>query len=50
MKDFATGKYGDLQPEDVEALLWSFLPVEALEAAVEAVEGQAVLDERRASH
>ena len=50
LKDFATGKYGDLQPEDVDALLWSFLPVEALEAAVEAVEGQAVLDERRAWH
>lgn len=38
LKDFATGKYGDLQSEDVDALLWSFLPLEALEAAVEAVE------------
>ncbi|ESX81607.1 hypothetical protein X756_31945 [Mesorhizobium sp. LSHC412B00] len=36
--EFATGKYGDLQSEDVDALLWSFLPVEALEAAVGSVE------------
>ncbi|RWN47386.1 MAG: hypothetical protein EOS03_13660 [Mesorhizobium sp.] len=36
LKDFATGKYGDLQSEDVDALLWSFLPEEALEAAVKA--------------
>lgn len=50
LKDFATGKYGDLQPEDVDALLWSFLPVEALEAAIGSVEGQAVLDESGASH
>ncbi|TPL49295.1 hypothetical protein FJ937_17410 [Mesorhizobium sp. B2-4-4] len=35
--EFATGKFGDLQPEDVDALLWSFLPEEALEAAVKAV-------------
>ncbi|MER8745861.1 hypothetical protein NKH54_22660 [Mesorhizobium sp. M1004] len=39
LMEFATGKYGDLQSEDIDALLWSFLPVEALEAAVEAVEG-----------
>ncbi|MCA0000985.1 MULTISPECIES: hypothetical protein [unclassified Mesorhizobium] len=37
--EFATGKFGDLQPEDVDALLWSFLPEEALEEAVKAVEG-----------
>lgn len=30
LMEFATGKYGDLQSEDVDALLWSFLPVEAL--------------------
>ncbi|WP_168992071.1 MULTISPECIES: hypothetical protein [Mesorhizobium] len=29
LKEFATGKYGDLQPEDVDALLQSSLPVEA---------------------
>ncbi|QKC86065.1 hypothetical protein EB232_07680 [Mesorhizobium sp. NZP2077] len=39
--EFATGRYGDLQPEDVDALLWSFLPVEALESAVKASEGGA---------
>ncbi|MER9398374.1 hypothetical protein NKI46_09585 [Mesorhizobium sp. M0615] len=32
LMEFATGKYGD------DALLWSFLPVEALEAAVGSVE------------
>lgn len=37
--EFATGKYGDLQSEDIDALLWSFLPVEALEDAVKASEG-----------
>jgi len=50
LKDFATGKYGDLQPEDLDALLWSSLPVEALEAAVGSVEGQVVLDDSGASH
>ncbi|MER9105623.1 hypothetical protein NKH95_16925 [Mesorhizobium sp. M0848] len=41
LKEFATGKYGDVQPEDVDALLWSFLPEEALEDAVKASEGGA---------
>ncbi|WP_281040882.1 hypothetical protein [Mesorhizobium sp. M7A.F.Ca.US.011.01.1.1] len=41
MKEFATGKYGDLQPEDVDALLWSFLPEEALEHAVKPSESGA---------
>ncbi|RUZ76928.1 hypothetical protein EN943_15580 [Mesorhizobium sp. M7A.F.Ca.US.006.01.1.1] len=41
LMEFATGKYGDLQTEDIDALLWSFLPVEALDAAVEAVERKA---------
>ncbi|UVK55089.1 hypothetical protein DBIPINDM_001579 [Mesorhizobium sp. AR02] len=31
LKEFATGKYGDLQPEDVDALLWSFLPSDVAE-------------------
>ncbi|UVK43262.1 hypothetical protein BPNPMPFG_005040 [Mesorhizobium sp. AR07] len=39
--EFCTGKYGDLQSEDIDALLWSFLPVEALESAVKASEGGA---------
>ncbi|MER9859133.1 MULTISPECIES: hypothetical protein [unclassified Mesorhizobium] len=43
MKEFATGKYGDLQSEDVDALLWSFLPEEALEDAVKASESGAAL-------
>lgn len=42
LKDFATGKYGDLQPEDIDALLWSFLPEEALDEAVKASEGGAI--------
>ncbi|MES0198573.1 hypothetical protein [Mesorhizobium sp. M0011] len=41
LKEFATGKYGDLQPEDVDALLWSFLPEEALEHAVKPSESGA---------
>ncbi|WP_164757791.1 hypothetical protein [Mesorhizobium sp. M7D.F.Ca.US.004.01.2.1] len=41
LKEFATGKYGDLQTEDIDALLWSFLPEEALEDAVKASEGGA---------
>ncbi len=39
LKDFATGKYGDLQSEDIDALLWSFLPEEDLDEAIRAVEG-----------
>ncbi|ADV12917.1 hypothetical protein Mesci_3800 [Mesorhizobium ciceri biovar biserrulae WSM1271] len=41
LMEFATGKYGDLQTEDIDALLWSFLPEEALDEAVRASEGAA---------
>lgn len=39
--EFCTGRYGDLQSEDIDALLWSFLPVEALEGAVKGSESGA---------
>lgn len=41
LMEFCTGKYGDLQAEDIDALLWSFLPAEALDVAVKASEGGA---------